>query len=271
MLPLFESFIRERQYLNNVSPRTLEWHRQSLRCLPCETPTQQQLNDMVIALRARGIKPSGVNCKARSINAYLKWSGQSVKIAAMKEPKLVMPTYSEQDVKRLVQYKAKSKHERKVHLLILLLLDTGARLSEALNVHVSEINMADCLVLLKGKGDRERLVPFSFEMRKHIYRFVQEYKPCGLLLATDTGTAMSRCNALRDVKRLCVQAGSSVPPRALHSMRHTFAASFVRSGASVFHLQKQLGHQTLAMSQKYCSLNVSDLQAVHKRVSLLSK
>jgi hypothetical protein len=49
-----ETFIRERQYLTNVSPRTIEWYRNSLRWLPNESPTQAELNDAVIRMREKG-------------------------------------------------------------------------------------------------------------------------------------------------------------------------------------------------------------------------
>jgi len=44
-------FLRERQYLQNVSPATLEWYKHTLRWLPCESPTQEQLKDAVVRMR----------------------------------------------------------------------------------------------------------------------------------------------------------------------------------------------------------------------------
>ncbi len=50
-----------------------------------------------------------------------------------------------------------------------------------------------------------------------------------------------------------------------------FAVSYLRRGGSAFHLQKVLGHSTLEMARRYANLVTTDLQAVHKRVSLLSR
>ena len=61
------------------------------------------------------------------------------------------------------------------------------------------------------------------------------------------------------------------PPRTLHAIRHTFALTYVRRGGSVFHLQKVLGAQFAGDDATICDLMTEDLQAVHERVSLLSR
>lgn len=57
------------------------------------------------AMRERGLKPTGCNCLSRAINAYLKWSGSTRKIRPFKEPDEVLPTFTEQQVKRLIAWK----------------------------------------------------------------------------------------------------------------------------------------------------------------------
>jgi integrase/recombinase XerD len=76
---------------------------------------------------------------------------------------------------------------------------------------------------------------------------------------------------LRDVKLLCKRLGFDPPARTLHATRHTFAVNYLRCGGSVFHLQKVLGHSSLEMTRRYCNMITQDLQAVHERVSLLSR
>lgn len=135
-----------------------------------------------------------------------------------------------------------------------------------------EIDPDNLLVTPDGKGRKQRMVPFSFELRKAIFRYYREktLTPDSLLFASRTGTAVTRRNALREVKRLCKRLGFEPPARTLHSFRHTFAVNYLRKGGSVFHLQKVLGHSTLEMTRRYANLMTEDLQAVHERVSLLS-
>ncbi|MGB7554470.1 MAG: site-specific integrase [Candidatus Korobacteraceae bacterium] len=267
----FSQFSRERQYLSNVSPATLEWYKHSFKWLPSESPTQDDLKDAVLRMREKGLKATGCNSAIRAINAYLKWSGSTLKIPQLKEPQLILPTFATVQVSRLVSWKPKGFYQRRLHLLMLVLLDTGCRITEALTLHVSEIDFENLLVTLDGKGHKQRVVPFSFELRKAMFRYCHEYNRTAdsLLFANRTQTRLGRRNVLRDVKLQCKRLGFTPPARTLHAFRHTFAIHYLRKGGSVFHLQKVLGHSTLEMTRRYANLLTEDLQAVHERISLL--
>ncbi|MGA2050548.1 MAG: tyrosine-type recombinase/integrase [Terracidiphilus sp.] len=282
MEPRFEQFIRERQYLTNVTPATIEWYRRCLKWLPSECPTQMDLRATVLRMRGKGLKDTGVNTVLRCVNAYLHWSSGSERkcgagcthprIQQLREPRLVLPTFTDVQVKRLVAWKPKGKYQRRLHLVVLLLLDTGCRITEALTLRVSDINLEDLLVTLDGKGRKQRVVPFSFELRRALFRYIGDFrKPDSLLFASRTEANWSRRNVLRDVKSLCKKLDFEAPGRTLHAFRHTFSVNYLRRGGSVFHLQKVLGHSTLEMTRRYANLVTADLQAVHERVSLLSK
>ena len=61
-----------------------------------------------------------------------------------------------------------------MHLLCLFLLDTGCRISEALGLRVREIDFENLFVTLDGKGRKQRVVPFSFELRRAMFRYCKE-------------------------------------------------------------------------------------------------
>lgn len=268
----FSQFIRERQFLSNVSPATLEWYQHSFKWLPNESPSQDDLKDAVLRMREKGLKATGCNSMLRAINAYLRWSGSPLKVPPLREPQEVLPTFTAQQIKMLVAWKPKGKHQRRLHLLVLFLLDTGCRISEALTLHVRDIDLDNLLVTLDGKGRKQRIVPFSFELRKALFRYITDFKrkPDALLLATRSETQLGRRVMLRDVKLLCWRLGFEPPARTLHAFRHSFGVNYIRRGGSVFHLQKCLGHSTLEMTRRYANLMTEDLQAVHERMSLLS-
>ena len=197
------------------------------------------------------------------------------RISQLKEPQNILPTLTEAQVKLLVNWKPKPKnfYERRLHLLSLVLLDLGCRITEALTLRVGNVDMENMLITLDGKGRKQRIVPFSFALRKALHRFIADFnrKPDSLLFATREGTPVRRMTALRGVKLLCERLGFAPPGRTLHAFRHTFAVNYLRRGGSVFHLQKVLGHSSLEMTRRYANLVTADLQAVHERVSLLSK
>jgi integrase/recombinase XerD len=271
MIARFSQFIRERQYLHNVSPTTIEWYRHSFKWLPNENPTQEDLKNAVMRMREKGLKATGCNSVIRAINAYLKWTGSPRRVLYLKEEQRVLPTFSLLDIKKLLGYRPKpmNLYQRRLHLLILLLLDTGCRIDEALSLKAADCDLDNLLFTVTGKGRKERKIPFSFELRRHLSRFLADLHPEQLVFATRHGRKLGRRNVLRDVKLHCRHLMIAPPERTLHAFRHTFAIHYLRKGGSVFHLQKVLGHSTLEMTRRYANLLTEDLQAVHQKISLL--
>lgn len=120
----FEKFIKERRYLKNVSGYTEHWYRTSLRWLPNPNPTQSELNEVVIRMREAGLKPVSCNTYARAINAYLRWLGSPHKVAKMKEPQIVLPTFKPEDIQRFARWRPERHGQRRLQLLLLTLADT---------------------------------------------------------------------------------------------------------------------------------------------------
>jgi integrase/recombinase XerD len=83
------------------------------------------------------------------------WSGlYSLRIQQLKEPQNILPTLTADQVTRLVNWKPMPRHfyQRRLHLLTLLLLDTGCRITEALTLRVRDLDMDNMLITLDGKG-----------------------------------------------------------------------------------------------------------------------
>jgi integrase/recombinase XerD len=276
----FEQFIRERQYLHNVSTRTLEWYRESFRELNNPQPDQQALTLFVITMRERGLKATSCNNRIRAVNAYLHWAGGSeqkcgagccshLRVPRLKEEQRVLPTFSVDDIRRFSQWKPRTRTQKRLQVLFSTLADTGCRISEALDLRWTDIDFDNLLLTLHGKGAKDRKVPFSFELRRLLFRLKQG-STFERVFCTSQGGGLIRLNVLRDVKLLCKRLGVVAPERTLHAVRHTFALNYLRRGGSVFHLQRALGHSSLDMTRRYASLTTEDLSAVHEKVSLLN-
>jgi integrase/recombinase XerD len=274
----FTQFLKEKQYLQNVSSNTLRWYKHALKWLPCESPDERQIKQMVVSMREAGLKATGCNAATRAINCYLHWSSgtsgrcssscKHPKIQPLREPQMVFPTFTTEQVKLLLNYRPKTAFQRRLHLLVMVLFDTGARIGEALAIQADDIDLDNLLLLLHGKGAKERKVPISFELRKALFRYMGD-KP-GRLFVASTGRTWGRMGALRSVKLHCQKLGFTAPPRTLHSCRHTMATNYLRRGGSVAHLSRVLGHTTIAMTMRYVHLQTGDLSAVHQKISLLS-
>jgi integrase/recombinase XerD len=279
MEKLFEQFVQEKKYLANVSPATCEWYKQSLQWLSSPSPDEPALKDFVMRMRAKGLTASSCNCHIRAVNSYLHWASglatkccaacSHLKVRRLKEEQRILPTFSTTDIQKIVKWKPKGFCPTRLHVLMLLLTDTGCRSGEALTLQWSDVDFDNLLLKLRGKGAKDRLVPFSMELRRNLWRW-KKLNRWDLVFPTMQGLHLGRRNELRGVKRLCKRLGIVAPARTIHAFRHTFAVNYLRRGGSVFHLQKMLGHSTLDMTRRYANLNTQDLQDVHERMSLLA-
>ncbi len=267
----FERFIQERIYLQNVSPRTVDWYRQSLKWLSKFPLTEEGLKQVVVAMRQSGLQPISCNNRIRCFNAYLKWAGSSLRVPKLREESKVLPTYSDDQLRKIAGCRPKGFAAQRLHTIVLTLMDTGMRIDEALSLRRSDVNLDQMLFTVRGKGGKERFVAFSFELRKCLWKYMSKYPlSSDLLFPTREGVKQDRRNVLRDLKLLCRSLGFEPVVRSVHALRHTFALNYLRNGGSVFHLQKALGHSSLEMSRKYANLVTTDLQTMQHKVSLLN-
>ncbi len=96
---------------------------------------------------AASLAPTSINDYARCINAFLKWLkdeghvSEAIKIPKIKTPDKVPPLLSDQQVTALIQYKPKNRIERRVHTMALVVLDTGVRVNEVVNIKKQDVDM----------------------------------------------------------------------------------------------------------------------------------
>lgn len=265
----FDQFIKERLYLQNVTPSTIEWYRESFKLLGTPTPTAEELKQFVLRMRERGLKPISCNTRICAANAYLKWAGSPLHIPRMKVEQRVLPTFTIDQISRIAAWKPRNFYHTRLQTVLLTLADTGCRIDEALSLRWADCDFDNLLLTVRGKGRKERKVPMSFELRRVLWRFKQK-SSFDLVFCTRRGNKLGRRDVLRDVKLLCIRLGFNPPERTLHAFRHTFAIHYLRKGGSVFHLQRVLGHSTLEMTRRYVNLTTEDLQKAHESVSLLT-
>lgn len=229
-------------------------------------------------MRDKGLKATSCNNRIRAVNSYLHWlSGSGTKcfpacshlrVPKIKEPSRVLPTFNPEDITKLAGWRPRGFFECRLYTLVLTLADTGCRIDEVLTLRWQDVDFDNMLLTVQGKGAKQRRVPFSFELRKLLFKFKHQHQ---LVFPTYQGTKMGRREVLKNAKRLCRKLDITVPERTLHAFRHTFAVNYLRRGGSVFHLQRVLGHSSLDMTRRYVNLTTDDLSSVHERISLLSK
>jgi len=196
-----------------------------------------------------------------------------VKVAKSR-PKVVIP-FSNDEIRRMLAI-CDYDYERNAKLLgsrnraiILVLLDTGIRLSELLAMKVGDINSDTGFIRVLGKGDKERVVRIGKVARKALWRYLmyRTHKDMQALWLTEEGKPLHKSGVHSLVKRLKGRAGIDGSGN-VHRFRHTFALSFLRTDKNVFNLQYLLGHSDLDMVRRYTStLGMEDALKAHEKAS----
>lgn len=154
--------------------------------------------------------------------------------------------------------------------LMVLILDTGLRVTEALHVRRDQIDFQANVLRVMGKGSKERDVPFGTTTKQVLWQYVARV---GTLPNQDLFFVNQFARALepnwvqkqmREYGRAAGIQGVRVSP---HTLRHTFATQYVLNGGDAFSLQKILGHSTLDMVRIYVDLANRDVALQHKKYS----
>lgn len=153
-----------------------------------------------------------------------------------------------------------------------LLYASGLRVSELVGLQAGSLNRTHGVLRLRGKGDKERLVPVGEEALDWIERYLEAARPALLkgcndtdaLFVTTRGGAMTRQAFWYIVKRYAKQVGIE-RPLSPHTLRHAFATHLLNHGADLRAVQMLLGHSDLSTTQIYTHVARARLQEVHAR------
>ena len=273
----FQQFLNEKRYINNSSPNTILFYEQSFKAFDLQSPLSRgQLNERVATLRRQGKSPSCCNAYIRGINSFLTWlfengyAAERLRVKALKAEVRLLRTFDENQIRGIVAFKPQTFAERRLHALVCLMVDTGIRINEALTLTRAKVDFDNLLITVLGKGNKERVVPISFECRRILFRLLQTHS-FNLVFCTKHGRPLLYDNTRRDFRRLMERLGIKGFDGSFHAFRRFFARNYVRSGGNVFYLQRMLGHTTLTMSKKYVEVDTQDLQSTHLRTSILSR
>ena len=266
---LFEEFLQEKTFLNNLAPKTLAFYRQSFNAFALTFPvTQNQLNSTVVRLRERGMSPSGLNCYARGINVFLAWLSESghvferLKVKKLKCEEKQMRTFSDAQIRAILNCKPKTKAEHRLLALLTLLVDTGVRINEALTLRRGAVDFENLLIDVKGKGSKLRRIPFSIECRKVLFKHLRSHSH-ELVFCSRDGAKLRYDNLRRDFRKLITKLGIKGFDGSFHAFRRYFVTYSIRRNVNPLLVQRMCGHSDLQMVNRYCKTEVSDLSANH--------
>ena len=234
----------------------------------------QIVRSWIASLLEQGVTPRSVNRKISTLKTYFKFliregviqESPMLKVVAPKSKKR-LPLFVEEDqIESLlngVEFDDGFIGERD-KLIIELFYVTGIRLSELINIKISDLNFDNNLVKVLGKRNKERLIPLSTRIVKELQFFIEKYKIDNYLFTNLGGTKAYTKLVYRVVNKYIGKI-SSINKKSPHILRHTFATHMLNNGADINAIKELLGHANLSATQVYTHNTIEKLKSVYKQ------
>ncbi|PYV60688.1 MAG: recombinase XerC [Acidobacteria bacterium] len=155
-------------------------------------------------------------------------------------------------------------------LMLELLYGCGIRNSELVGVNLDDIRLSAEAILIRGKGKKERYVPFGDGVTSALAGYLpvrqavlaDSRKNTSALLINQRGGRLTTRSVGRIIKKIAVAKGLS-PDVHPHTLRHAFGTHMLEEGADLRAIQEMLGHERLSTTQRYTQLSMKHLLAVY--------
>jgi integrase/recombinase XerD len=157
------------------------------------------------------------------------------------------------------------------HAMLHLLYASGLRVSELVNLPVNGCNLSSGHLRILGKGNKERVIPFSALAGEMVQAYIDRGRPLilkgnpsPLLFCSNRGTSMTRNRFWQIIREVALAAGISkeISP---HMLRHSFATHLLAGGADLRSVQMMLGHTDISTTQIYTHVDTDRLKSIHQR------
>jgi len=201
-------------------------------------------------------------------------------VAAPKQGRRLPKFLNEQETEAIINAAYNSTHPDHLRriLFLELLYATGMRISELINIRLSDIQWQDECILVIGKGNKQRLVPFNQSTKQALTLYIQSFQPLTsqwLFPSNRSQKPLTRQRFFQLIKELALEAGLNPERVSPHVMRHAFATHLLNHGANLVNVQKLLGHSDITTTEIYTHVMTDKLKETvfnhHPLTSMLKK
>jgi integrase/recombinase XerD len=237
--------------------------------------TDLNLNNYISNLFSTGLKSSSINRKISSIKHFYLFllkkkvikNSPADEITTPKQEKYLPTSMSEDEVESLLgSPKSSIKIERRDKAMIEILYATGMRISELVNLKLTDIDFNRSVLKVFGKGSKERLVPYGEKAAEALRIYLEDRKKLDSkdVFLSNRGTRITRGAFWQRIKIYIKRENlkSSISP---HTLRHAFATHLLNRGADLRSVQILLGHSDLSTTQIYTHIAKKRLGEILKK------
>lgn len=279
-IQLLSEYLEFIEVEKGLSHNTVEAYRRDLEDLInfCEVNnlsdiTRTILNSYILKLRENNLNPRSVVRKIASMRGFFKWlsANNYIKVnptQTIEQPKLprrLPKVMTLEEIKTIFCENLNSTEK----LIVELLYDCGLRVSELVNLKISDINIKSKYIQCFGKGSKERIVPFGKNAQKAITNYFKTREMITVknrienskqLLLKDNGKEINRQDIYNFIRSQGKKIHKHISP---HTLRHTFATHLLENGADLRVVQELLGHSDVSTTQLYTHITKKRLKEVY--------
>jgi integrase/recombinase XerC len=232
------------------------------------------------SLKDEGLSERSINRKISSLKSFFKYNlkrgvitqNPMGKVIAPKNQKRLPVFIRDKEINTLLKRVEfpdnwSGKTER---LLLNVFYDTGMRLSELINLKISQVNFANHSLKVLGKGNKERIIPISPELAASIKAYTNDSDtyypdfPKDFLLHDEKGKQL-RPRKVYTIVNKYLSLVTTAEKRSPHILRHSFATHMMNNGADLNAVKELLGHTSLAATQVYTHNTIEKLKEIYKK------
>ena len=285
-----EEFRDYLQFERGVSPRTLEAYGRDLKRLveyakrigieEAAALTSTHLREFVYDLKDQGLQATSIRRTLSGVRTYFTFLLAEGHVKADPTEQVDMPktwrrlpgVLSREDVESILE--APDIADRlywRDKALLEFAYASGVRVSELATLKVRDVDLADGVATVFGKGSKERMVPIGRSAQRALDIYIRESRPNlakregqGTVFLNAQGRPLTRMGIWKILRKHVKRAGvkKRVTP---HTLRHCFATHLLEGGADLAAVQEMLGHADISTTQIYTHVDREYLRDVHKR------
>lgn len=282
---LIESFLDSLYIEKGLSQNTVQSYKNDISSfaawvekypdIPLAKTTKSNINQYIAHLFKSGLKSSSVNRKISTIKSFF--------IFLLKKKHILLSPVEDIDMVRQEKYLPVSMSEKEVELLlkspsldsfigrrdramIEMLYATGMRISELINLKITDVDCNRLVAKVMGKGSKERLIPYGEIAADHLNIYLQDRKDINSndIFLSNRGKKITR-GAFWNRIKLYLRKENLKESISPHTLRHAFATHLLNRGADLRSVQILLGHSDLSTTQIYTHIAKKRLGEILKK------
>jgi integrase/recombinase XerC len=285
-----ELFLDSLTYTNNFSHKTIETYSYAIEDFISYFnefyQTNPEVNEIEIDdirpflgwLQDKGFSRNSIRLKSSAIKSFFRYLFKKeyikVNVASTlltpKSQKLLPSFLTEQEVELLLhKYDGEEFEQLRNKLLIQLIYGSGLRISEALNINVSDIKIKNAVVKVLGKGNKERIVPVGNNTINLLLKYLKQ-RDLSLnnspeVLFVDNNSKKLTYSKAYTIIHNGMKDITGTKQKSPHTLRHTFATHLINNGADIRSVSEMLGHSSLSSTQIYTHISIDKLKDIYAK------